>query len=51
MNCTVERVAAGCVALAATFATVWSVAIAAYPEVPAKAIAPHASAPLVCRPG
>jgi hypothetical protein len=51
MNHTVERVTAGCVALVATFATVWSVATAAYPALPAKTIASHASAPLVCRPG
>ena len=51
MNLTVERVTAGCVALLVTFATVWSVAMAAYPQSSERAVAAHASAGLVCRPG
>ncbi|HET7364101.1 MAG TPA: hypothetical protein VFJ70_11090 [Burkholderiales bacterium] len=51
MNRPVDRLAAGCIALLATLATVWSVATAAYPEAAAKTIAPHASALTPCRPG
>ena len=51
MNLPVDRLAASCIALLATLATVWSVANAAYPEAAAKAIPPHASTLAPCRPG
>lgn len=51
MNRSVDRLAAGCIALLVTLATVWSVANAAYPEAATKAIAPHASTLAPCRPG